>query len=122
MYSGADTGKHSQSGFMYLMGMQEGINETLQVWRPGEQCQVTGSIAFHFSFFLSRPGLPMSWLSLSQLDLLLESPRDPHVSASEVLDHQHGLLHLPLFYFIFYNMGLGLGPRPVYLHDKHFVN
>lgn len=36
-------------------------------------------------FFLSRPGLPVNWLSLIQLDLLLESPRDAHVSASEVL-------------------------------------
>lgn len=109
---------------MYLMGLQEGINETLQVWRPGEQCQVTGSIALHFSFFLSRPGLPMSWLSLSQLFLLLESPRDPHVSASEVLGSPTWVASptFILFYFIFYNMGLGLGPRPLYLHDKHFVN
>lgn len=33
MHSGADTEKHSQSGFMCLMGMHEGINESMQVWR-----------------------------------------------------------------------------------------
>lgn len=27
----------------------------------------------------------MNWLSLIELDLMLESPRDPHVSASKVL-------------------------------------
>lgn len=58
MYSGADTGKHSQSGFMYLMGMQEGMNETMQVWRPGEQYQATGLIALHFGFFSFKTRSP----------------------------------------------------------------
>lgn len=93
----------------------------MQVWRPGEQYQATGSIALHFVFFSFKTRSPSELAVIDSIGFAAgESQRCSCFSL-----WSPGITTMGCFtylYFIFYNMGLGLGPRPLYLHDKHFVN
>lgn len=90
----------------------------------GEQGQVTGLIVLHFSFFFQDQ--VSQWTGCHWFNWIC-CWRAPGILMFQPLkswDHQHGLLHQPLFFFFFtfYNMGLGLGPRSLCIHGKHFVS